>query len=82
MMEIRYTSKFKESFREFSPAVRKKFYKQIEYLLLDIRHPSLRVKKYDETRGVWQARVDRRIRFYFLIEADTYYFLDIKKHPK
>ena len=82
MMKIQYTPKFKESFQEFSEAVRKKFYKQIEYLLSDIRHPSLRVKKYDEKRGIWQARVDKRIRFYFLIEADTYYLLDIKKHPK
>lgn len=59
-----------------------KFWKQLSYLLRDIRHPSLHAKKYDEARGVWQARVDVNIRFYFLIEGDTYVLLEIKYHPK
>ncbi|MBU6415230.1 hypothetical protein KGQ34_03265 [Patescibacteria group bacterium] len=51
-------------------------------LMKNIRHASLRVKKYDEERGIWQARVDRNIRFYFCVESDGYRLLDIKKHPK
>jgi len=52
------------------------------FILANLRHPSLRAKKYDETRGIWQARVTRDWRFYFTIEGDAYYLLDIISHPK
>ena len=55
---------------------------QLGYLLRDVRHPSLRAKKYDEARGIWQARVTLNWRFYFTIEGDTYTLLTIRSHPK
>ena len=58
----------------------RKFQKQITLLLRDIRHPSLRAKKYDEAQDIWQARVDDNARFYFKIIRDRYSLLDIKKH--
>jgi len=51
-------------------------------LVQDIRHPSLRAKKYDEAQDIWQARVNQDWRFYFQIEGGTYILLDIMKHPK
>lgn len=81
-MIVWYYIGFKESLKKFSPEVRNKFYKQVSFLLRDLRHPSLRAKKYEEARGIWQARVDRNIRFYFLIEGNTYILLDIRTHPK
>lgn len=81
-MKIQYYPGFKNKLKNFPKEVRKKFYKQINYLLKNIRHSSLRAKKHDETRDIWQARVDKNIRFYFLIENDVYTLLDIKKHPK
>ena len=60
--------------------VRKKFEKQLKFLLQDIRYPSLRAKKYDEKKGIWQARVDDDVRFYFTIRGDTYILHGIKKH--
>lgn len=75
-------NRFPGELEDFPEIVRKKFWKQVGYLLRDIRHPSLRAKKYDELRGIWQARVDRNVRFYFLIELDTYILLRIRKHPK
>ena len=48
----------------------------------NLHHPSLRAKKYDETKDRWQARVNRNWRFYFIIEDDVYVILDIVPHPK
>jgi len=48
----------------------------------DLRHPSLRAKKYDEARDLWQARVNKAWRFYFVIQNDTYFIVDIIPHPK
>lgn len=81
-MKAFHSSRFKRSFNGFPSDIQQKVKKQIINLLRDIRHPSLRAKKYDESRGIWQARVDRTIRFYFLIEGDTYVLLYIKYHPK
>ena len=81
-MRIFYSPKFKPSLKKFPKEIRDKFYKQTIFLLKDIRYPSLQVKKYDKSRRIWQARVDRNIRFYFLIEKDIYYILYIKHHPK
>ncbi len=56
--------------------------KQLDLLSADLRHPSLRAKKYDESRDTWQGRVTRGYRFYFTIEGDTYVVLAITPHPK
>ncbi|MGH7150146.1 MAG: hypothetical protein ACREIU_05595 [Planctomycetota bacterium] len=69
-MKARYTDRFERSFRAAPQRVRATFEKQLGHLLDDLRHPSLRAKKYDESQGVWQARVNRSWRFYFTIEED------------
>ena len=79
-MIIDPTLRFKKRLQKFPLGVREKFYKQAEFLCRDIRYPSLRAKKYDEAKGVWQARVDDSIRFYFIIEGDAYVLLDIRIH--
>jgi plasmid maintenance system killer protein len=62
--------------------VRKAFFKQVLFLEKDLRHPSLQAKKYDESKGRWQARVNRDWRFYFNIAGDTYIIRDVVPHPK
>ena len=56
--------------------------RQSRSLLTGLSYPSLHAKKYDETRGIWQARVNRDWRFYFTIEGDAYHFQGITPHPK
>jgi plasmid maintenance system killer protein len=81
-MKVAYAERFLTSLEEAPPSVRKAFLKQLEYLLANPRHPSLRAKKFDDGTGVWQARVNRDWRFYFTIEGDTYHLHDIIAHPK
>ena len=63
-------------------AVRRAFFKQIALLQNNLRHPSLRAKKYDEASAIWQARVNNSWRFYFTIVGDTYRILKLIPHPK
>ena len=81
-MKLEHTLRIRRALRIFPPEIQERFYKQIEYLKRDIRHPSLRAKKYDEAEDIWQARVTGTIRFYFRIKGDTYLLLNIRKHPK
>ncbi len=81
-MRLRYTETFLKAFADAPPRVRSAFSKQADFLLRDIRHPSLRAKKYDEANGIWQARATRSWRFYFRIEDNTYLLTGIVPHPK
>ncbi len=62
--------------------MRKAFDKQASLLIENLHHPSLRAKKYDETKDIWQARVNRAWRFYFTIRDDTYIITRLIPHPK
>jgi hypothetical protein len=71
-----------KDYTDAPPAVQKAFDKQVKLLLENSRHPSLHTKKYDESRNVWQARVNRGWRFYYVNASDTYFILNIIPHPK
>ena len=79
-MKATYTDRFKKSYRNVPQRVQKDFDKQLVYLLQGLRHPSLRAKKYDESRNLWQARVTGHLRFYFEIKGDFYVFHEIRVH--
>jgi hypothetical protein len=81
-MEIYYTERFRRSYADATIRVRKQCDKQLALLLGDLRHPSLRAKKYDEAQDIWQGRINAGWRFYFKIDANKYYLLDIIPHPK
>ena len=68
---------------EYAPAeVHKVFFKQVKFLEQNLNHPSLRAKKYNEAKDLWQARISRDWRFYFTIAGGTYVVMDIVRHPK
>jgi mRNA-degrading endonuclease RelE of RelBE toxin-antitoxin system len=81
-MKIEYSEAVTRSLAKAPVAVRRAFYKQIEFLSHNLHHPSLRAKKYDEAGDRWQARVNDNWRFYFRIAGDTYRILKLIPHPK
>jgi mRNA interferase RelE/StbE len=81
-MKIEYAPRALELLDEAPAAVRKAFLKQVKLLSDELRHPLLRAKKYNAATGVWQGRVNRDWRFYFVITDDTYVILDVIPHPK
>ena len=81
-MKLVYSERFLEALRDAPSPVQQAFLKQSQFLLRDIRHPSLRAKKYDEALGLWQARVNRNWRFYITIEGNEYRMQAITTHPK
>jgi hypothetical protein len=81
-MRIHLKEKAQIGYKEAPLAIQKAFDKCLIFLRRNLRHPSLRAKKYDESRGIWQARVTKGWRFYFTIEGDTYLLHDIRQHPK
>jgi hypothetical protein len=81
-MRILFSPHFARSYRKAPLAIQRAFDKQSLRMLQNLRHPSLRAKKYDESANLWQARVTGSWRFYFKIEGDTYRLEEIRAHPK
>jgi mRNA-degrading endonuclease RelE of RelBE toxin-antitoxin system len=81
-MKVLFSDRFTRSFETAPDRVQREFGKQLGFLLRNLRHASLRAKKYDESDDIWQARVNDDRRFYFRIESNTYHLVDIMSHPK
>ena len=81
-MKLLRTTHFERNYARAPQQIQRAFDKQSALLLQNVHHPSLRAKKYDERRNLWQARVNRDWRFYFLIQNDGYLIVDIIPHPK
>jgi mRNA interferase RelE/StbE len=64
-LRLTLTERFRKSALELEPEARERLRKQIGLLASDPRHPSLRVKKIKGTGSIFEARVDRDIRFTF-----------------
>ena len=57
-MKIYYLPRALKALAGAPSDVQRAFFKQVTFLQQDLRHPSLRAKKYDESRDLWQARVN------------------------
>ena len=66
-MRVAFSDRFLRSYDAAPLRVQQDIDKQLTYLLANLRHPSLKVKKYDAARNIWQARVNRSWWFYFTL---------------
>ena len=76
-MKVRLTHRAARDLDDLSPYLQNIVRKQFEFLAVNLRHPSIRAKKYSERDDVWQERVNRDYRFFFRIVGDTYHILMI-----
>jgi len=81
-MQLFYTERFRRSHADAPLRVQKQCDKQLGLLVEDLCHPSLRAKKYDPARDIWQGRMNASWRFCFKIDGDLYDRIDIIPHPK
>jgi Txe/YoeB family toxin of Txe-Axe toxin-antitoxin module len=81
-MRFEFSVQAEQEYEDLLPAIQRAAHKQIDFLVKNIRHPSLHAKKYDEATGLWQARITASWRFYFFIRDDAYYIVSIRKHVK
>jgi plasmid maintenance system killer protein len=81
-MKLLWTAHFVRAYGKAPPEIQAAFRKQSLLLLRNLRHPSLRTKKYDAGKGWWQTRVTQDWRLYFVIQEDAYVLQEIMRHPK
>lgn len=71
MKSFEYTSQFKKLYKRLPQAIQKKVKRQLNILAQDIRHPSLGVKKMENKKNIWEARVDIQYRITFKMQRET-----------
>ncbi len=84
-MKIQFTSRAKKDYTALPSHLQRAVDKQLDLLREkpeNLRHPSIRAKKYDEATDLWQGRVNREYRFYFEIVGETCWIIRIIPHPK
>ena len=53
---------------------------KLRLLLQNPHHPSLRIKKMEDPREIWEGRITKNYRFTFQIKGDTYVLRRIGPH--
>jgi hypothetical protein len=81
-VRLQFTPHFIRDYSRAPLKIQQAFDKQSLLLLQNLRHASLRAKKYNESEDKWQARVNQGWRFYFRIVDDAYIVTGIIPHPK
>ncbi len=79
-MKLRPTPDFTRQYEKLTPPIRKRTDEKLQFLLIELRHPSLQIKKMQGFEGIWEGRISRNYRFTFQMEGDTYILRKVGKH--
>ena len=81
-MEVFLTEQFEQAYQTLSDAERRSVRKALSLLGENLRHPSLRVKKMEGRRNIWEARPSRRLRMTFEVAEGTIVMRNVGEHDK
>ena len=69
-MQLVPTKPFEEDYDALPEKIKRLVDRKLALLLQNPRHPSLRIKKMNDPRNIWEGRITRSHRFTFQIEGD------------
>ena len=81
-MEVFFTEQFEQAYQGLSDAERRSVRKALVLLGENLRHPSLRVKKMEGRRDIWEARPSKRLRMTFELVKGTVIMRNLGEHDK
>jgi len=84
-MKLIFPESFKRDFRKLPKTIKRRAEATLRLLVSNPHHPSLRVKKVkgEILKGysnIFEGRITRDYRFFFLIETDAYILLRCGRH--
>jgi len=79
-MKLIRTNHFKRDYRKLPPRIQEQTDNKLRYLVGDIRHPSLRVKRVRRYRDVFEGSITKHYRFLFKITSEGYILLRVGRH--
>ena len=79
-MKLLFTKSFRKDYAVLSSDIQTLAEKKLKLLLQDSRHPSLRVKKMEDPRDIWEGSITQNYRFTFQIIGDAYILRRLGTH--
>lgn len=79
-MKLIRTDRFLADYRRLPAQVQKQTDRKLRYLAENVAHPSLRVKRVQKYRDIYEGSINMDYRFLFLITTDSYVLLRIGRH--
>lgn len=81
-MQLQYTRRFQRAYSRLTDDAAEQVQKALRLLTENHRHPSLRVKKIQETDNIWEARAGLSIRLTFEMHGDLMILHNVGPHDK
>jgi mRNA interferase RelE/StbE len=81
-MKIARTDRFKKAWEKLSEEEKDLGRKALRNLAVDMRYPSLRLKKIKGSYGLWEARASQSLRMTFAVIDETIILRNIGPHDE
>lgn len=75
-----FSKKFKKGYQTLPAEIQKNFDQKLPVFLNDRLHPSLRVKRIQGTKNIWEGSITMKYRFTFELSDDKVIFRSIGTH--
>jgi mRNA interferase RelE/StbE len=82
MMRVEFTTRFERAYAALEVNQAEQVDKALRLLAADPRYPSLRVKKMEGRKGVWEARASESLRLTFEMRGDSILLRNVGLHDE
>ena len=76
----KFSRRFKKDYNKLPKKIQKAFDQKLQLLLQNMSHPSLRMKRIQGTKTLWEGSVTMKYRFTFQFPENTLIFRTIGTH--
>ncbi|MDO8689836.1 MAG: hypothetical protein Q7R39_07465 [Dehalococcoidia bacterium] len=81
-MEILFTEQFEQAYENLTDTEKRGIRKALTLLGANLKHPSLRVKKMEGRRDIWEARSSKTLRMTFEMAGETIVMRNVGEHDR
>ncbi len=81
-MEILFTEQFDQAYEKLTNAEKGSVRKTLALLGDNLKYPSLRVKKMEGRKNLWEARPSKRLRMTFEMAGEIIVMRNVGEHDK
>ena len=79
-MQLIQTTHFERDYKKLPTSIQKRTDEKLKFLVQNVSHPSLRVKRVQKYKGVFEGSVTKNYRFFFQVTTQGYILLRVGKH--
>jgi mRNA-degrading endonuclease RelE of RelBE toxin-antitoxin system len=79
-MKVLSTKTFDQDYKTLPDTIQSLVDRKLRIFLQNPHHPSLRIKKMEDPREIWEGRISKSYRFTFQIHEDTYILRRLGTH--